>query len=507
MLKLIKSLLHSIRRAIIKDPELHRLCEKYPRISRFIRNRFTPDERFGWYLTLGVLVTLFFVYLFFGVVQDYLGQEAIIASDLRVINLLQIFRSVKFTNLMVAFTYLGEWQVVFLGVFLLGIILALANKWRYLYALVFSVAGGEAFVWLFKHLIKRSRPPLIHALTIETSYSFPSGHAFVAVAFYGLLSYFLITHVFKKQYLKAITFILGVAIIALISFSRIYLGAHWPSDVLASLASGFAWTAMVITALEIWRKDKRVVHRRPAVSIKIISGLSAFFLVGWLAYYSYLERTHLAPEIPPIDSQKIVLNDCEQIPTKGFDKFSKYSETMTGKPMEPINIIVVGSEEKINEVFYSAKWVKMDQVGLKSWLRFAESLLLSKPYPEAPGIPSFWNVYPNDFAYEQLTEKNIATERHHIHFWKTPFICDGEPVFYGTAHYDQSIQQIGFGLIPVHEIDPAVDKEREKIKNDLLATNLVNDSYQFSIVGPTLGKNSVGSLFFTDGKAEVFKLR
>ena len=99
-----------------------------------------------------------------------------------------MLRTPEFSNLMLFFTYLGNWEVVFLGALLLCIIFAIYSKWYYIKAILISIIFGELFVWLVKNIVQRPRPLLVNALIQEKSFSFPSGHAFISISFYGLLN-------------------------------------------------------------------------------------------------------------------------------------------------------------------------------------------------------------------------------------------------------------------------------------------------------------------------------
>jgi membrane-associated phospholipid phosphatase len=102
-----------------------------------------------------------------------------------------------------------------------------------------SFAGAAGLNALLKLLFARPRPQLFPPLVTEHSFSFPSGHTMSAGAFYGLLA-ILLWH--NQRYIKAI---LAGFWILLVGTSRIYLGAHYPSDVLASLTAGTIWLILV----------------------------------------------------------------------------------------------------------------------------------------------------------------------------------------------------------------------------------------------------------------------
>lgn len=117
-----------------------------------------------------------------------------------------------------------------------------------------SIAGNLASVGLINHilkeLIKRERPPLEVRMVEETSFSFPSGHSMASFAFYGLIIYFICKY-FKNKKIKKIFCIALGSLIFLIGISRIYLGVHYASDVIA----GFAFsTIYLITYITIIKK-------------------------------------------------------------------------------------------------------------------------------------------------------------------------------------------------------------------------------------------------------------
>ena len=110
-------------------------------------------------------------------------------------------------------------------------------------ALVASVIGAVAISGLLKLVFARPRPTVFPPLTVEHTYSFPSGHSIIAVALYGFLATLLWQ---KRRYGWAL---FSAIMIPLIAFSRVYLGVHYPSDVLAALMLGLLWLMLVMTAL------------------------------------------------------------------------------------------------------------------------------------------------------------------------------------------------------------------------------------------------------------------
>jgi len=138
-------------------------------------------------------------------------------------------------------------------------------------------------VILIKNIIGRQRPPLENALIILEDFSFPSGHSYMAVAFYGLIIYFIFD-LLKKNNIKYLILGVGIIFIFSLGFSRLYLGVHWPSDVFAGLAAAIALIAAIITILEIKERfqpeEKSVAPKTKKFAI--ISGLAMFS--AWIIY-------------------------------------------------------------------------------------------------------------------------------------------------------------------------------------------------------------------------------
>jgi membrane-associated phospholipid phosphatase len=113
-----------------------------------------------------------------------------------------------------------------------------------------TVFGAVITNAALKFLFARPRPEVFPPLVVETSYSFPSGHTTTAAAFYGMLAILLWQAHHRRWALLSGVWVFAVA------FSRVYLGAHYPSDVLGSLALGTLW--LVIASAVYWSYCRRL---------------------------------------------------------------------------------------------------------------------------------------------------------------------------------------------------------------------------------------------------------
>jgi undecaprenyl-diphosphatase len=114
--------------------------------------------------------------------------------------------------------------------------------------------GGIAVDKLLKHLVHRTRPVLAMTRMHETSFSFPSGHTMAATIGYGMLAYVLATYWAPTIVRRRVLYSLAAIVTLLVGMSRIYLGMHFPTDVIGGFAAGTAWLAICVTGTRIARQ-------------------------------------------------------------------------------------------------------------------------------------------------------------------------------------------------------------------------------------------------------------
>jgi len=178
-------------------------------------------------------------------VGGLITTDPIIAVDVRLANLLVSFRTEPLTQLFSALTLLGKSHVVVLFVSALAILLVLWRKGIDLMALIITIVGSTTSSWLLKLAFQRPRPD--QAIYLESSYSFPSGHATIAVALYGFIGYLLIR--LTRRWWQRISLVCTtLALIAAIGLSRLYLAEHYLTDVLAGYLLGALWLGVAVAS-------------------------------------------------------------------------------------------------------------------------------------------------------------------------------------------------------------------------------------------------------------------
>lgn len=167
-----------------------------------------------------------------------------------------------------------------------SIILWLYKKRAAAVSLWVAVLGAGLFTLLGKTFLLHARPGGFIPVYIENSSSFPSGHAALSVALYGFLVSFLIQDVFRKRISRAITFLLGAALILAIGFSRLYLGLHFVSDILSGYIIGLFWLFVADSFMDWEFLKKDIIF--PNISARnrewIVIGMVAWWVLFFAAY-------------------------------------------------------------------------------------------------------------------------------------------------------------------------------------------------------------------------------
>ncbi len=144
------------------------------------------------------------------------------------------------TQVMIFMSFIGSVAFI-VGVLIFVTIIFLRLKWKHAAALLLITMAGEVVLDLtLKLFFQRARPEAFFNYPLPASYSFPSGHALGSFCFYIALAW-LITSRIKNRGLKILIWIFAPTLVLLIGVSRIYLGVHFPSDVLAGFTAAFVW--------------------------------------------------------------------------------------------------------------------------------------------------------------------------------------------------------------------------------------------------------------------------
>ncbi|MFA6365380.1 MAG: LssY C-terminal domain-containing protein [Candidatus Paceibacterota bacterium] len=498
------SILKSFANAARTNEYSVRLQRYFPTLFSVLAKRTSWAGRYGFRFVAGMFVSLCAFLYFLDIAIDVLFLDPFVEADKRIMNLVAALRNIPSAEHFLFFTSLGNWEIVIsLGaaVFLMLWLFKRKNA-----ALVFagSVVSGAGFTYFLKLFMHRTRPGIGYSMIEQGGYAFPSGHAIIAFALYGMIGYFVMRTV-RHRFPKFLVALATLALVLTIGLSRIYLGVHWTSDVAAGWWLGFSILVFWITLYEErerFAKDKE--QRRPgkralfvALLIILVEGLFIVrftithpLALGALPEQKMMERI----EYPfAVDAQALI-ND---------KKFPKFSETLVGEKMEPVSFIVIGWQDQLVTLFRNAGWFVADKPSIQSLSQLIGAAIFKRPYPTAPVTPSFLQATAETIAFEKATETNSIAQRHHTRFWLTHFEVGGVPVWVATASFDD-----GLRYYVTHKIKPDIDTERDFIKDEITTTAILVESVQeLQLVPRMMGMNQGRDQFFTDGKAYVIRLR
>lgn len=227
-------------------------------MASFISDRFHPKAFVGLPLTLVVVVATINVALLSELTESVMDAAWIVMADKEFTTSLYNIRSPWLSKFLFAVTQLADQQAVFIVGAFVSVIFLFRKRYLALTAFWLAMAGVGASVRYGKTFISRARPSDVAYYEVE-HFSFPSGHATTSLALYGLLAYFLYRHYHRRSQYQSLAVWIAAVLILLIGFSRIYLGVHFLSDVLAGYLLGLLWLLVGVSLVEVmmFRKNKQ----------------------------------------------------------------------------------------------------------------------------------------------------------------------------------------------------------------------------------------------------------
>lgn len=205
------------------------------------------------YIAITLLSSALMLILFAVLAWQTIFRHATAIFDNAFIWLIRYFASPNLDKVMITITNLGFGLTYGVLVLATVVILAIFRRWLELKALIICLVGGAALNEILKQAFERARPesfPIVSAL----GFSFPSGHAMVSLCFYGILAFLIVR---KRSWRWKITgAVVAALLIMAIGVSRIYLGVHYPSDIVAGYAAGATWLGFSISLLMWWEQER-----------------------------------------------------------------------------------------------------------------------------------------------------------------------------------------------------------------------------------------------------------
>jgi membrane-associated phospholipid phosphatase len=211
-----------------------------------------PSGYLALHLILGLTLT-FAVSMFVVIAEEVVAGGALAAFDVAFARALRATVTPPWERLFAAVSWLGEWEVVTVAVLAVAVRLFVSHKPVMATGWLAAQAAGGALNLALKETFERTRPESADPVLAAASWSFPSGHAMGTFILFGLGCYVAVRET-RSWTTAAVLVTVSLAWCVVMAFSRLYLGVHFASDVIAGIIVGAAWVAVCASAFEMIRR-------------------------------------------------------------------------------------------------------------------------------------------------------------------------------------------------------------------------------------------------------------
>ncbi len=219
----------------------------------FVKARLSRRGHLGLRLTASVLLFIAATWLFGGIAEDVVTGDPLVLVDQQITTWFHAHTTPQITRWTLLVTHVHG----VVGISLMGLALALYLTWRrdwyWLFTLAVVLPGGMLLNVILKQIFRRDRPSFGDPLLTLLTYSFPSGHVAGSTLFYGVLATFLASR-FKTGFKRIFIFGGACLLVIAVGVTRIYLGVHYLSDVVAAAAWSTAWLVMWLLAIDLFER-------------------------------------------------------------------------------------------------------------------------------------------------------------------------------------------------------------------------------------------------------------
>lgn len=390
--------------------------------SRFfikaIRNRQNPDDHYQ--LTMSLLSLLCFL-LFLILLINVIYSTVLTNLNQPLFYFFQSLRTEPIDTFFILISLFGRPVTITIASLIVSIGLLFKKQWRAGWHFLGLIFLTSAIIGIMKTIFYSPRPSGF--MLLDKSSSFPSGHMTGSLTLIGFLA-FLTAQVLKKNW-RWLPYTLGSIIIFLVGVSRLYLGAHWFTDVIGSLLLGFALLFAVIVSY------RRIPSIRSALNIKprfFLSLVVISLILPWI-YFSYQQFDNMRLRSTPYSIKYTIYyqqwwnNPLEYLPV--------YRDNRFGKPIQPFNIQWAAHLTEIEKTLEKTGWrlFTSQRTVKNAFQRFASY----KPEYHMPLFPWLYlNKPPVLMMIKHIPQQKTIIE---LRFWSTHvnFYDQDIPLWIGTV--------------------------------------------------------------------------
>lgn len=391
----------------LRDRILVRASVRPGPFARLVLSLLDPARQESVPLLISATLLVGGAWLFLGVVQDVVSNDPLVQVDHAIYDWLQGLRTGWGDDLMVTVTQLGSAYVMIAVIATVSLWFAITRRWRTLAYWIAAAGFAELLVLVLKYAIGRARPETGYSSVDE--FSFPSGHAALSIVVYGFLAV-LLGHR-KTGWQKTAYALIAAATFLLIAFSRLYLGAHWFSDVLASLGLGIAWIALLSIAYITHVRDRPL---RAAPVLFIVFATLTF--VGG-PYASGHHARDLARYAKPDVVRTLRLDEWK---AGEWRSLPAVRSEIDGDSEEPFSVQWIATADQVAETLLRAGWQSASAWGSRAALLW---LVPTTPIGELPVLPKLNRGQPPALTFIRPID---AGTRAVIRLWRVAEIIDAD---------------------------------------------------------------------------------
>lgn len=406
------------------------------RFSRAVASLLDPERSEARIVALMLAALAGAASVFLGILEDVANSEPLVVADRAIYTALQDLRSPVTDTVMIAITELGDTKVVVAMTAIVFLWLAWERAWRTAAFWLVAVGGASALNTVVKVTLHRARPDEL-LYSGWSAFSFPSGHSTTNLVLYGFLT-FLIARGLRPA-LQVPVALGGATLIVLIAFSRLYLGAHWFSDVAGGATFGAAWL-MLLGLFYLRRPAERIGS--PALLVAACAGLI-------LAGGGNIFQSHA------IDVQRYAVQEVEPVvvadwETMGWQTLPTRRVDLTGEDEEPLTVQWAGSLGALQTVLQQQGWrpaMGWSLTTAATWLNPSAdaTVIPATPLFDSGRLPALTLVRPAEAPVaSRLVLRLWATDRE---------LADATPLWTGSVVEERLWHPLSLGTLTSAQSD------------------------------------------------------
>jgi undecaprenyl-diphosphatase len=375
-----------------------------------------PEAR-GMTVLTGLLVVASSALL---IIPQHLTADNLLGNlDLYLFHWLQGLRSPLGDRLMIVVTEIGDGWVLYGFTVLLSLWLLARRRWRAALHWLITVACVGLLTEALKLYTAVERPPLLD--TANMSYAFPSAHASLSVAVFGFLAVIVARELRSNWHW--VPYSMAVFMVVAIGFSRLYLGVHWLSDVLAGWSLGVAWVALMGIAYRH--------HPAPAVATKIFAPVAAITLVLLTGFYSSQQLEQDLEFYRPMTTTTVSMSRSEWT-GGGWRDLPAYREDLEARRIHPLDLQWAGELAAIETRLKNEGWRRPEEASAGDMLTMFNT---SADILDLPVLPQVHEGETQQLLMIRDLEEDSRLLT--LRLWRTEFLVPDRqsPLWVGNVSY------------------------------------------------------------------------